>query len=406
MTLRLSNLASVEYSTETTFGEDTSTYATRLLTLGMIDLSGLKIGREQVGVTQQRPHEDVVGVRTFYDGSFTLEFLLTGHGGTTAGALTATELCTLLGHVVGAKRTADVGTTGAASGTATGLELAAGTFVAGSILRAGALGDGRGGGQAYRVGTVGSNPEATLLTAMPAALNNGDVVYAMQLVHPLETPGTCSTVQALRFRFLSPNEQYECHGCWANSLEFLNLNTVPRVKIGFRCAWWETANTTFPSTASTDAKAGAPVANGSMFLQTYGTTTRQTFNYQDLSIRIDLSCIPIEGPGAAIDRQKVIDVRRQRCQASVSATFPAEATGTQTLLDMYNADGYQHMLVTLSVTDGRALAFYFPRLAMQDDTPIQRDSGGLNRVMASWKALTNTVTTSDLTMANWVLAMG
>lgn len=406
MTHRLARLASVEYNTESSFAEDASSYSVRLQpNQEVLDLSGLKLRREMIPILQQRPHEGIAGVRTFYEGPFSLEFLLQGHGGTAAGALTATNFATLFGHVVGALRTSDDGGTCDSGSTTTVIQATSVTSVAGTMIRIGTLADGQGGAQFYAVGSV-ANGDPTLLNATAGAPDASDPILVAQIVHPLETPSTCSTVQSLRFRFLTANEQYEAHGCWPTSIEFMNLDTVPRVRIGFDCAWWETTNTTFPSVASTAAKVGAPVANGSMFINTVGTTTRAVYDYSDLNIRIVNECIPIRGPSSVIANCNVIGVRRSRCQAFVSATFPAEATGTQTFQTMYNADGLQHMCLTLSVGDGKAIGFYFPNMRMDDNTPVQKDVGGLNRVMASWECLTGTDTTSDLTMSNWRVAMG
>jgi hypothetical protein len=409
VTHRLSRLASVEYNTEASFAADTSTYATRLQPLGQLDISGLKLNRQMIPILQQRPHEGIAGVRTFYEGPFSLEFLLTGHGATAAGAITATDLATLLGHVVGALRTSDDGGTVDAGSTSTVIQgVSVATMAAGSMCRIGTIADGRGNGQFYPVASS-SVPDVTLGFAVDSAPNAADVIYAAQIVHPLETPSTCSTVQSLRFRFATPNEQYEAHGCWVTGLEFLDLDhgAVPRVRISFNCAWWESvSNATFPSSTATAAKTGAPVANGSLVLNTVGTSTRTKYDYQDLAIRINYETIPIRGPGSAIANTIVTDVRRSRCQAMVSFTTPAQGTGDQTHFLAYLADSLFHLCLTLSAEDGKAIGFYFPNLRMTDQTPIQRDAGGLNRVPVEFEALTGQTTTNDLTLSNWRLAMG
>lgn len=411
MTTSASRLGAALYEKETNFGEDVSTFGTRLQLLNRVDLSGLTHERVNINPTQQRPHEGVQDIRLGMGGSFTIELLLTGHGGTAAGALTQTDLATLLGYVVGNVHSADSGGTADGTGSASAIDITGGSFTAGGLLRLGQLGDGRGEGQFLAVKSFSSGT-ATLLTDAPSAASAGDVVYASQVVYPSETPGSFESVDTLRFRLLTANKQFDCHGCYPTSIEFLNLNAdeIPRVRITFGVAWFRKANVGFPDTTATDAKTGAKIAAGSLFLNDVGTSTRQTYGLRDFSITIENEVVPLRGPGGNNEHQVIVGCKRVRCQAKVSTTFDAESTGTQTWYDLYQTDegsvSSKHMLWTGSVGDGKAVAFYFPNLKITSPVPTQQEADGLNRVTVEWEAMTSTDTTSDETLSNWRLAMG
>lgn len=414
MTANLSRLGSVEYNTESTFAASSSTFGTRLLPISPPDVSGLRMKMEMISIMQQRPHEGIANVRTSFDATFSLEFLLTGHGATAAGALTATDLSTLLGYCVGVLNTAgDGGTVDSASST-TVIQGANATLAAGGLCRIGAVADGRGGGQFYPIATVAGTSGATgmdptLLLATPVAPNLADVLYAVLIVHPSETPGTFETVQSLRFRILTPNEQYDCFGCACESIEFSNLNAgeVPKVKLGFRAARFiDTSSQTFPAAASTNAKVGAPVACGSHVGQVAGVSTRQAFNVRSFGVTIDMQVAALTGPGSDFANQVITSYRRTRCQASIAVTVDAQATGTNVFYDAWQDDEVWQWMATLSAEDGKAGGFYFPRLRFKEPLPVQKDMEGLNRVMVEMEALTNTTTTTDLTLSNWRLGLG
>lgn len=415
MTANLSRLGSLEYNTESTFAATSSTFGTRMLPAAPIDLSNLRLKMEKVGVLQQRPHEGIANVRTAFDASFTTEHYLTGHGATAAGALTATDLSTLLSYVFGTLRSSDDGgTVGASGSTTTLIEGVNCTYVAGTLLRVGSVGDGRGGGQFYPVSTIAgvsgaTGVDPTLLLAMPVAPNSADVLYAALILHPSETPGTFEAVTSLRMRLLTANEQYDVFGVAAESVEISGLKAgeLPRIKITWRAARFiDTTTETFPATASTNAKTPAPVACGSHVGQVRGTSTRQAFNVRDFGVKIDYQLIPLTGPGADSANQIITGYRRGRCQATINATIDAEATGTNVFYDAWQNDEVWHWMSTFSAEDGKALGMYFPYLTFQEPTPIQRDMDGLNRVSVELMANTNTTTTSDLTMSNFRIGLG
>ncbi len=411
MSANISRLKAVLYNTESAFGENTNTYGTRLQCVDDVDLAGLTHDKVNINPTTQRPHEGVQDLRTIMGGSFSLTLLWTGHGDDGTGAQTATDLSTLLGHVIGTLRTADVGAavstqTSATVFTATGITMGAGT-----LCRIGAIGDGRGGGQFHAV-SAESSDEITLLTGAAAAPTTADTCYGAHVVYPSETPGTFETVQSLRFQLMSANKQYRVHGCYPTSVEFtgLNIGELPKVRITFAVAWWEIANQTFPDTTATAAQSGAPVAAGSLFINAVGTATRATYGVRDFSFRVNFEHTPLFGPEGVSQWQGVIGCRRTRCQGMITTVFDAEAVGTQRWHDLYQtAEGSltnRHILWTGSAVTGRAVGLYAPNVKIVSPMPTQSDMAGLNRITVNWECLTGATTTSDLTLSNFRLALG
>lgn len=408
---RASRLGALLYNTEASFSEISTTFGTRLQTLGPPTFD-LQQPRMNIGITQQRAHEGTQDVRMVQTGTLTFELMLGGHGGTAAGSLTATHLSTLLGHVIGTSTAGQIGSTVAASPspttttfTATGVNLSNG-----GMCRIGALNDGRGEGQFYAVSGESSDA-VTLLTATGSAPATADVVYAALLVHPSETPGTFETVQSLRFRVLSANNHYDLNGCYPTAIEIPNLNVgeVPRIKLTFAVSRWDNVSATFPDTTSTDAKVGAPIAAGSISINARGTATRATYGLRDFKVTLDSQVIPIFGPGGLSTYQNIVGAKRLKCGATISCTFDAETTGTQVWEDLYEtADSSltsRHIIWTGSVADGRAIGMYFPNAKLISPRPTQVDIDGINRVPVMFEAMTDTTTTSDLTMSNFRLGL-
>ena len=388
-----SKLGAALYSTESSFAETTSTMQKRLQILGEPNVQGLTQNKIEIPTTNQRPHQGVQGVQAGYGGSFSISLLLTGHGATAATTLTKTDLCTLLGYCVGSSDSTAVGTTADGTGNATAFGVNGGTLVAGQLIRAGVRGDGSGEGQPGVVSGL-SGSTLTMLTAMPATPANTEVIYAMQGVYPTETD--VGTVQSLRFKLMSANKQYLVKGCWCTSIEFVQINPgeQPRVNLTFACAHWAIVNDTVPDTTATDSKAGAPVVNGSLFLQDNGTATRQTFGLRGLSIDINMEYVISEGPGGANANQTTVAVTR----------FDMPASGTDTFRDLWNGTTYQQLLIGLSTGDGKALAFSCPKVRATGNSPMQ-EGDGVNRVTMNWLAEEGASTTAQ-SYANWMLGMG
>lgn len=403
----ISRLGAVLFNTESSFAEDSATFGTRLLPVNAIDVSGLNLGREEISILQQRGHEGISGVNTTFEASFTIELLLTGHGGATTGALTATDLATLLGHAIGNLNTSQVGTTATGTGTANAFGVNGGTIANHGLIRVGSLADARGNGQFAAV-SVSSGGTVTLLTDLAGAPDAADVVYVAQFVHPSETAANLPTVQSLRFRLITSNEHYDCHGCFPTAISFSGLNAgeVPKVSITYTAARFDSGNETFPDATAHGAKDGAVIAGGSFFANQVGVATRQTFALRDFGVTFNLENAVLRGPGGVAANQVITGVCRTKLNTTISATFDAEATGTQTFYDAYKAGEYWHALWTGSVEDGKAIGMYWPRLKFVAPLPVQSDMDGLNRVKVMWESLTSADTVNELSLANFILGMG
>jgi hypothetical protein len=414
MTARSSALGSVNYETETNWGENTSTFGTRLETVGAVDLSSFSQEKVSLGITVQRPHEGAQHVRGVQGGSFTIRLPLAGHGGTAAGALTATDLTTLLANYIGATDTATVAAGMAGTGTAAAPDMdAGGTWAANTLAHFGALKDTRAEGQWGAIASESGNT-LTMLTALPANGNGTDVAYGAVLVYPSETPGTAETITSTRWMLQTGNKQIAAHGVFPNGqIRFSGFNAgeVPHVELGYGVSWFDPDhNATFPDTTATDAKTPRPVAAGEMVIEAVGTTTRTTYSVRNVEFTVNMEVVPLMGPGGVDGNQVIVGARRTRCQSMISMEFDAEAVGTQTWSDLWNTAESsivnRHILYGLTIGDGTALALYMPNARIVGDRPIQHAADGLNRVRVTFEGLTNSVTTNDRTLANFQLAFG
>ena len=267
MASKSSQLQSLVWLNEAAFGDTLTTITTRALPAAYIDTSGLVRPSEEPTFAKAYPNEGWQNVRMPFRSSFTVEFYLTGQGATMAGGVVASDLTILLGYLYGT-----VGNGLATGQTATGGTASVPTTSGGSGIAAGALvhigakADTRGDGQWVANGSHSSSA-ATLLTAMPAAPSNGDVIYASKMVYPSQTAGTYETVTSLKFRIGSPQQTYTCHGCFATGDPelILNYGQLPRIRITFAVAWWELQTTAFPPSSTADDNSPSPIVGGSFF---------------------------------------------------------------------------------------------------------------------------------------------
>lgn len=409
MASKSSALGTLLYGTETNFGETTTTTATRLRPIGPIAYDIQHLG-QKVDILKQRPNEGVAYVRGPMGGSLAFTLNLTGLGATCSGAAPASALATLLGYVIGTTATGlATGDTMAGAGTTSApTTTGASGVTAGALVHIGSKGDGRADGQWVAVSTHSAST-LNLLTAIPALTNNGDVLYSSRLVYPSQTPGTYETVQSLRFRVLTAQQQYVAHGCYPTAVEIgIEVGAVPTVRVTFAVAWWETANGTFPDTTSVQDYGAAPVTGGSMFINAVGTATRNTVTARSVSMSIGVENQGEPGVGGYDEHQLIVGCNRGPAPVMVEMTIDSEAAGTDTygaLFDVSeNSRVNRHALYSMSIGDGRALGIYWPNLA-QTEMPIQMDDGGVLRKRLRFEAQTGTTTTSDLTLSPYRIGM-
>lgn len=383
----------------------------RLPALGRVDVSGLTQPKIDVDIVRQRMNDHAVPVRGAQGGSVTLQFMLPGLGGTTAGAVPASDMATFLGLVFGTSAQSAASGTTATGGTVTvPTTTASGTISPGAMVRIGAITESRGRGQAYAVATHATT-NLTLLNAMVGAPNNGDVVYTGRMVYPYEDPTTAGDVSSIRLGLRTANQQYICRGCYPTAASFTDLGPgqQPKVSVTFGVASWESANDTFPVTTTLQTHSGMTVAGGSLFYNTVGTATRVTRDIRSFELSIEMETIPLMGPGGNTNFQATVAARRARQTAMVSWTEDAEAAGTSTPASLWDSDENsainKHVLYTLNTRDGGSAAFYFPNLQQTGERPTQMDANGLNQVKYAFRAATGPTSTSALTLSSWRLGM-
>jgi hypothetical protein len=404
MTSRPSRLGAASYEVESSWAEAVDTWGTRLQLLGEPVIPADIQARIAEPITQQYAEEGKLGVRGPWQGSFSVQLALTGQGGTGGtGATSETALYALLKNAIGGGSSDCAGTTVDTSPTsASEFDLVGGTVESGNLIRVGDLGDARGNGQFAAVNNIATT---TLLTALDATPNAGDVVYAPLHIYPLESTGLAA-ITSTRWLLQTANGQWSAKGCFPTSIEFagLNVGEQPTVTITYGVSRWAEANETFPNATATAAKDGSIVAAGSVFLQDVATVTRQTFSTRSISLTIDLQTQPLMGPGGVDGYQVIVGAVRTKCSASFALTIDAEASGTNTLLDIFTGTALQHCLMTLSATAGKALGLYFPN-CRPTNYVTQEAADGLNRRTINFEALTGPTTTSEETMHSWCLAM-
>lgn len=403
---------------ESSFGESSTTFDERVPIINPVEeiTSGLDQQMIESSRTLQYLNDDAHGFRGVYDVSFPIEMWVTGHGSTTAGAISATQLATNLGRWIGnSAATADGGTVATSPTDADTFSLTSVTCADGGLMRIGAIGDSRGEGQFYRFDDASSPSDPIVLNALAGTPNEGDVVYAAEWIYPNENPlaaGTAVTTE--RYQVGTANQGYQIHGCYCQSIDLVDWGPQggpPRVRANMRGARWAVDTSfTFPDTTSVDTFAAAPVAGGSFFLNTVGTTNRSVYDIRDFQATIRLETYPVMGPGATDARQTIIGVRRGRCQLEFSIVLDREAQGTDTWGDVWNTSAnsrsYYHMMYTLSAEDGTAVGLYCPKVEIIGSRPVQSNVQGLNRQQVFFRAVTGGTTDTALEMANFVIALG
>lgn len=389
---RSSKLGAVLYNIETVFGEVATSFATRLQTVGPVDVSGLQQQMLVADRTVQLRNEITPGVRGIYGGSFKTRHYLTGHGSTCAGAVTLNALETIWGIVLGnAAAAGATGTTCTGTGTATAPGVAAANgLTAGAMVRVGALGDGAGNGQFAVVGAHAASV-ITLLTALDGSPANGAVVYNAVNIYPTEDPVASNLVTGTRWLLQGANLQYEAHGVYPRgfTISGQNAGEEPTVEFDWGVSWFRpVATPTFPSATSVQLFDHAPVANGSFFLGNAGTATRLKEVIRSFNITVQLGIVELKGPGGAFDRQIVLGCARTPDMVSGEFVIDSEdTTAAPRLAAKWDANTTPlHILYTWSAADATAGGLYLPRVFPSDEKPTQFDMDGLNRVRFKFRA--------------------
>ena len=83
---RSSRLGAVSYNTEASWGEDLTTFGTRLPVLTQVDVSGLSHEKMAPDRVVQYRNDDTLHIPMLMGGSFRTKLYLTGHGSATTAA--------------------------------------------------------------------------------------------------------------------------------------------------------------------------------------------------------------------------------------------------------------------------------------------------------------------------------
>jgi len=391
----------ITYEIESAWGENIGTTATlRLPVVGTVNTSGLRHPKIDPDRTTQRRNELTPWILGTMEGTFTTRLYLTGHGSSVQGAVSATGTETLLGYVFGNSAVSSSAGTTASGGTATAFTTAAANgFVAGAIGVLGIANDGRGNGQPFVVASHAANSLTSLVT-MDAAPSGTDLVRSGTMVYNSESP-TATTIQSLRFLLQTANLQYLCHGCVATGVAFspFKAKQVPYIDVTWAVSWWEYKTSTFPSATATETFMPAPIAGGSVFMNTVGTTTRVKYAARDFTVDYKLGVELLEGPGGVSPYQTITGAVRTPDEISVSFVGDADAaTLTPVLPGLGTGTNQQHILYGFSPTEQKQVSFYWPNVHT-NDVGTQMQDGNINRLKYAGRAGTGTTTTSELTMS-------
>jgi hypothetical protein len=405
-------LQAVLYNTEASFCENAATFATALPLVDTVDLSGLarkKVRNPHIKSYMSEAHFD--NLAPYDEQKITLKGRMVGLGATCTGAVPSSDLWTFLGILLGTTGNGLATGTTATGGTAATPTTTAASGAAGAMVRMGAVGDGRGGGQWLAINTHSSNSMATFIAA-PAAPNAGDVIYSSKVLYPTDDPGETPT--SIRLEILTSNGHFILRGCGLAENGFRITGSMPGGVLDWEAdvvvSHVTTTSTTFPSATVPQRHAGGPaLVNGSVAIQQVGTTTRATEITRELSLAFNIGCQFLKGPAGVFEGQVFTGFRRVSTGLTITMVVDAEATGTHTWAGRFSADPntaalYWQVLISILVHDGRGLGLYAGRCKLVDVEPMQMAHEGFNRVRLTFEATTRTTESSAQRRANWMLA--
>ena len=405
MTANSSTLQCLLWDTEAAWGDTVTSMAgaSKITILEPIDLSGLVHEMAEPGRTVQYLGETTAGIPMTQSGSFSFSVYLCGHGSTTAGAITLSDLENITGWALGTTKSAPASGTTVSGGASTVNDIdtvASGTFAAGQLFRVGAKGDAGADGQ-WNVVATHNATDLTTRADFAAAPANAAVVYGAANIHTNEA-ASGSAITGYRFQIFTANQQYICHGCFPTAISITGLEPggLPKATITIGVSWFEPSADTFPETTALTVHTVAPVAAGSFFLQTHGTTTRATYSVRSFALNVGLGVAPLPGPDGSNAYQRIVGARRLPPEITCEVVLDAVAASTSpTWWAAWATNSAHHLLYSLSTTNGSAMAVYLSRIFFRGPRPTQMDMEGLNRTKLMFKASTNTVTTSELTLS-------
>jgi hypothetical protein len=395
------------YNVESSFAEASTTYGTRILVDSFsADLQHARIPDQAHRNRMNAGGADHKGPRI---GALSFTTNLIGHQGATTGALTQTWLQDLLSDGLGGGSTAGIGRTVGVGSSATVIILNSTTGLeAGMGCRVGSVGDTRGNGQIGVIGTVDSGVQITLKNALDAAPANADQFYAMQVCHHAETGPT----NYKRFAIVGTDtgNQLYMRGCQLSGLSLtFSYTDLCKAALTYGVGYWTDGTAlTIPSGTTAESNYGQPAMGGSLFMQTYGTTTRQVYTPSEVEVTIGLGLEPIYGGSGTYSDQVIQGWVRTMARAQVRLRVPFDAAWSTWWGQAESAAAHwRHMVYTASASDGRAVGMYFPRVKPTGPRPIiPVESAGQNYLDVFCEAVDDETASTELTKSSWRLFMG
>jgi hypothetical protein len=378
--------------------------------------ANLTIDQDRIRDQSYQPRMNLENLSNRGPRSASLELTLNlfGHQTTTAGALVPNTLWTLLHDGLGNGSTAGSGTTLSAATSATSFTFTSTSgWAAGMLARMGSKGDGKGDGQAFVIGTVGS--PVTTITALPATPANGDVVYGMPIAYHDESSSSSLTTYRFAVMHATTGAQYHLMG---GQLAGVKLNiqpgVIPEITLSYKFAYWQRQSTTFPNTSITPtANYSAPSTGGSFFIQDWAsgspTSTRNTESVGSVEIALDMGLEPVNSPGGNGTYQIITAWQRTKAQPTITFQLPWK-TAYETWWDTSNTatdPPYKHILYTLNTVDGRAVLIYMPRVFPIGNRPsgvVEMNKQNYVKVMGL--GTESTVTTNEVTRSAIRIGLG
>ncbi len=369
-----------------------------------IDTTGLKLeGLDDIpAMGDIRRH--LAKVTTVYSGSvIKFKHALTGLGGSGAtGAVTTTELGTILSWVLGGESKTDGTTIAGAGATTTVLPLtSAGSYAAGEFVLL--------ANEGHRRITAKSGSDVTLHHALSGAPANLTVVYGTAAYYCTEA--TPTTLRLLVFGDTGDaSNQITAVGCVGKiGFEGLNPGSIPYITFEFHVAYWTKSalSQTFTTAAFDDKTISSPGGAGLYFNES-GTTTRNNVQAWDFS------CAPVIERTKDIAAGGIANVAGTDVQGW--STTDIGATGsfkTPFALDWYtrwrtNTTTSWNLLYQGCATPGKAWAIYLPTVFPAEeppDSPIGDKSGNEVKFVADRGADCSGITT-DVAYAPFVVVLG
>jgi hypothetical protein len=383
---RTPELGAALFNVETNWAEVSTTFGTRVQTIGPINVSGLEQAKLVPNRTTQLRNEITPGVNGVFGGEFEITMMFTGHGSTTDGAITLNAVETLLGIFLGNSAAASSsGTTASGAGTVSALATtAANGYVAGSLVGPiGSIGDGRGNGQFSVVSSHAANT-MNLLVAIDAALQAADKIRNPAVAYTTESPTASHAVQSTRWRFKTANMQYDCRGCYPLgwTLTGIGPGGEPTLTFRFGVSYFVESSNAMPDATAVQVFPHAAASCGSLFLGAFGVTTRDaTTKYacRTFDLSYELGIVPLMGHSGLYANQVVVGATRTRDTGTVDFVVDApDATTTPDFVTKWSANSPLHLLYTWGAEDSKAGALYSPYVVPRGPHPVQFDSNGIN----------------------------